>query len=867
MGAELPSGLVTFVFTDIEGSTRLFRRLADGYPPLLERHNAILRDQWSRHRGVEVKTDGDSFLVAFASAADAFAASVGAQRALSMEAWPSGATVRVRMGIHAGIAYPRGNDYVALALHQAARVVGAAVGGQTLASAEAVEAAGRVDGVAVEPLGAFRLRDFDGPARLHRLTAPGLGALGAAVVRAVPADGHNLVMPLTSFVGREAERDDVRALLAERRIVTIAAPGGMGKTRLAIEVGVSVAPAWADGVWMVELAPLSDPHLVPSAIAHAVGVSAGGDDEWEATLEHLRDRSTLIILDNCEHLLAAAAAAALDLVTRCRGVGVLATSRELLGVRGEVVWRLPALPVVTDSLNLFVDRAQSIDPQLDVAAFDEIVVHEICAQLDGMPLAIELAAARAGVISLTEIRDGLRKGFKLLRTRDSTVPERQRTMRGLLDWSVALLAPDEKTALSRLAVFAGTFDVTSAAAAIAQGGTQDDEVPELVWSLADKSLVVVERATGASRYRLLDTVRAYAAELLEEAAEAESTRLALATWFLDRYPFPGDSTPDRLADFSLELESVVALIEPLLEDGRSEEAHFLAMLWADHQMNTRGHVRPTLALLRQVIGRSTRPTTGLARIHILAAGLAGTTGDGDAARTHLREADALVEVLGSEDACGRIPLARGHARQARRDGSPDALRRAVSLMRGELSIAPDASDRIDSMMMLAGLLNGLDDDEGVALMADIVDAARVRDDLSLLTAALSESAELWLRRGDVGAAAGYQKEALHLGLELGSQVLVSFSMIIAARIVEPRGDVVHAVQLHGAADVLLDEVGFQLLPDDREMSDSMLDHARGELGDQRFESETLAGRAMSLDDAIRLTDALLEQAIHDVAET
>jgi hypothetical protein len=493
------------------------------------------------------------------------------------------------------------------------------------------------------------------------------------------------------------------------------------------------------------------------------------------------------------------------------------------------------------------------------------VVRDICELLDGMPLAIELAAARAGVLSLRDIRDGLRKGFALLRTRDSTVPERQRTMRGLLDWSVALLAPDERTALGRLAVFAGTFDVTSAAAAVARSGIQPDDVSELVWSLADKSLVVVERATGATRYRLLDTVRAHSTEHLQDTVDAATTRLALASWFIERYPFPDDGTPDRLAAFSLELESVVALIMPLLDDGRSEEAQLLTMLWADHVTSTRGLVRSPLGLLRQVIDRSTRPTTGLARIHILAAGLAGAADDADSARAHLRAADALVELLGDEDACGRIPLARGHARQARRDGSADALRGAVALMRTELAAAPHAKDRIESMLMLAGLLEGLGDDEAVELMAAIVDAARARGDQLLLTSALAESAEMWLRRGNIRAAARYQKEALHLGLELGIQILTSFSMIIAARIIEPEGDPVHAVRLHAAADVLLDEIGFRLLPDDRALSEWMLDHARAELGDETFGRERLAGRTMSLDEAVRLTDVLLEQAIHDGA--
>jgi predicted ATPase len=858
VATALPSGLVTFVLTDIEGSTHLFRQLGELYPPLLERHNYLLRDVWAAHRGAEVGTEGDAFLVAFASAADAFAACAAGQRALAAERWPSDASIRVRMGVHTGIAFPRDGDYIALVIHQAARVVAAAVGGQTLATTAANDEAGAVPGVVVESLGAFRLRDFDGPAQLHELHAAELPALGATVVRAMPAEGHNLVPPLTSFVGREDNLAGLQAALEPGRLVTIVGPGGMGKTRLAIEVGLRAAPAWRDGVWMVDLSPLTDPGLVPTAVARSIGLSAGNDD-WSAVINHLQQRSAVIILDNCEHLLHACEQAAAELVGRCSDSAVLATSREPLAVRGEVVWRLPPLPLVDASLQLFLERAQTIEPSLVVNDEEREIALDICRQLDGMPLAIELAAARVGVLSLAEIRTGLQQRFRLLKSRASIVPERQRTLRGLLDWSFALLTPEEQLTLRRLAVFAGSFDVASAAAAVHRDDIDDDDVPELVWSLADKSLLAVERTAGSSRYRLLDTVRAYAAMRLDETTDAPSTRLALAEWYLDHFRFERCGNRDWLAAFSVEFDSVTALIEPLLLDDRVDEAHYLTMLAALYEANT-GRWRMALELARRVAAHSTRSTPGLARIQILIASLGGA-GDPDTDVTaHLDSAAAIIERFGGDDRWGHIPLARGVARYAERVGTADALRNAEKKLRADLEAAPDESDRILSLFMLAGLLNALDDDGGAEMLTQVIERARSIDDDSTLLSALGEMAELELRRGDARASAGLQRDALFLALEIGDHVMTAFSMIIAARISEPQGRGEQAVQLHSAAEALLEEAGFRLLPPDQALSTRMLTAARRRLGADGFASAMAAGRLMELSDAIRMTDTVLQHA-------
>ena len=283
----LPSGLVTFLFTDIEGSTKLFRRLGDAYPPLLEEHNAVLREVWAAYAGVEVKTVGDSFLVAFDSAADALAAAVAAQDAITRHPWPAEATIRVRIGVHTGMAFPHEGDYIALALHQASRVVAAANGGFVLASDEAVVAAGETASVTIDRVGSFRLRDFEQPVTLSAVGARGSRMPHHVPVRAVPAHGHNLVAPTTTFVGREDAIEELVGRVGAGRLVTIVGPGGMGKTRLAVELGLRVAHEWADGVWIADLSKATNGRLVAAAVADAIGVSGGDRDDRTVVLEHL----------------------------------------------------------------------------------------------------------------------------------------------------------------------------------------------------------------------------------------------------------------------------------------------------------------------------------------------------------------------------------------------------------------------------------------------------------------------------------------------------------------------------------------------------------------------------------------------------
>src|SRR3954449_4129622 len=599
MGGDhgLPSGVVSFVFTDVEGSTRLLRELGDRYGELIDIHHALLRAAWAAHRGHELNTEGDAFAVVFADASDAVAAAVDAQRELAAAAWPTAMPVRVRVGIHTGYARPRGATYLALALHQAARIVDAAHGGQVLVSGEtAARATALPAGARLERLGRFRVRDFDDPPELFRVVGAGMAQRDTAP-RVRPAEGHNVVRPSTSFEDREDDRGALVELARPGSATTIVgsggagktgltggnplqvqAPGddggagGAGKTRLAVETTLELAAAWDDGAWFVDLAPLSSGQVVPQAIAEAVGAkSLPGVDPWIDVLEHLRPRRALVVLDNCEHLTESACQRVAELLEACPRVGVLATSRTPLGLRAERVYRLDPLPcgdVDSPAARLFRDRAAARE------SHDDGSVVQLCAELDGLPLAIELAAARTTALSPRDILERLRRSPSVLQSRDQSLPERQRTLARLLDWSYDLLVPDARTVLRRLSVFAGSFDLETAELVCAGDGLARADVAELFFTLIDSSLVSADAAAGTSRYRLLRTVRAYAAQRIG-AEDHAATLGRLADRYLDRLGPPQATGRRWVGAVALELDNLRHVIAELPDDATAQ-----ALAWS-----------------------------------------------------------------------------------------------------------------------------------------------------------------------------------------------------------------------------------------------------------------------------------------------
>ena len=539
---RLPLGTATFLFTDIEGSTALLSRLGtEKYADVLDKHHRVIRKSLTVHAGVEVDTQGDAFFAVFASPSRCAAAAISIQQSLASTAWPGGEQVRVRIGLHHGEAAETANGPVGYDVHRAARIAAVAHGGQILVSETA--AALLRDSLAASAelldLGPQRLKDMGRPEHIFQLVAEGL-TRQFPPLRTLnnPALANNLPEQASRFIGRERELAQVRSLLESSRVLTLTGPGGSGKTRLALQLAADLLDGSGDGVWLVELAGIADEAGVVPAIAETLHVSVQQSRPLiESLVDALAPLRMLIVLDNCEHLVEACANAVDTLVRRCPGVQLLCTSREPLGVTGEAIYRVPSLSLPddddqelagSDAVALFLDRAiaQGVAEVLDDDALP--LLASVCRRLDGMPLAIELAAARLRTLSLSDIFDRLDQRFRLLTGGSRGALPRQQTLRATVDWSYSLLDRAEQTVLRRLSVFVDGFDLTAAEGVVGFDDIGALDVAELVASLVDKSLVIAEPSGPSYRYRLLETIRQFAAERMVEAGDGEATAAATA---------------------------------------------------------------------------------------------------------------------------------------------------------------------------------------------------------------------------------------------------------------------------------------------------------------------------------------------------
>ncbi len=545
---ELPTGTVTFLFTDLEGSTRLWEEHPDAMQGALARHDEILRDAIAAHNGHVVKTTGDGVHAAFGRPLDAVDVAVEAQLALDSVEWATPEPLRVRMGIHTGAADLRDGDYYGTSLNRAARLMSAAHGGQivvSLATEELVRDDLR-DGAALDDLGEHGLRDLARPERVFQVTHPSLPREFSRL-RSLDAFPGNLPAQVTSFVGREADLTAVANALGAARLVTLTGVGGVGKTRLALQAAAEVLPRFPDGAWLCELAAAEDPETMEQVVAAALGVAPRPGISLEASIyDALRVKRLLVVLDNCEHLLDPAGRLAEGLLQECPHVTVLATSREVLSVGGEHVVGLRSLPVpdatasvdavaASDSVRLFVERARAAKSGFAVDATNAAPIAEVCRRLDGIPLALELTSARVAAMSPGEIAGRLDERFRLLRGGRRTAMERQQTLRATVDWSYSLLTETERAVFGRLGVFSGTVDAVAAEAVTTGGEVEDWDVLDALASLVAKSMLVAdEDVDGNTRYQMLETLRAYARERLDEAAESDVWRRRHAEHYATR---------------------------------------------------------------------------------------------------------------------------------------------------------------------------------------------------------------------------------------------------------------------------------------------------------------------------------------------
>ena len=529
----LPTGTVTFLFTDIERSTELLEQTGDRYPELLSQHRQLLRSSWDDRGGHEFGTQGDSFFVVFDQAKEAVHSALGAQLALAQHDWPDGRQVRVRMGLHTGEPALTGEGYVGIDVHRVARICSAGNGGQVLISRATRELLGEdlPDGASLRDLGEHRLRGLTQPQRIYQLLAPGL-ATDFPPLRTVDRGPETLPIQPTALVGREEEIEEAWKLLRapDVRLLTLTGPGGTGKTRLALQVATELAVEFTDGVAWVELATLSDPKLVPATIAHALDLGERAEEVVPTLKDHMRSRRLLLVLDNFEQVIGAAPLL-VDLLASAPACKALVTSRTALDVSIEQELPVPPLSQY-ESVALFAARARSANRDFRLTPEITPAVTEICIRLDGLPLAIELAAARTRSLSPQAILARLDQRLALLTGGARDLPDRQRTLRGAIDWSYRLLTEGEQVLLSRSGVFVGGFSLEAAEHAFV-GIEGPDEILDGLDSLVAKSLLrPVEGVDGEPRFHMLETIRDYALERLEEMGQTAPMQLCHASYFL-----------------------------------------------------------------------------------------------------------------------------------------------------------------------------------------------------------------------------------------------------------------------------------------------------------------------------------------------
>jgi predicted ATPase/class 3 adenylate cyclase len=663
---DLPTGTVTFLFTDIEGSTGLLQALGARYAAVLDEHAAIIRRAVSGSRGIEVSTHGDAFFAVFRSPPGAVGAAVAAQQGLAGHDWSPGPPVRVRMGVHTGEGILGGDDYAGIDVHRAARVADAAHGGQVLlsdATRGLVQHALPV-GTSLRDLGVHRLRGIAGPERLHELVIEGLPADFPAP-RTLDARPSNLPLQLTSFVGREEEIAEVERLLGRTRLLTLTGPGGSGKSRLALRVAAELLPRYRDGSCFVDLSPVTDPALVPAAVANALGVpESAGRPILDGVKDHLRHRELLQVVDNFEQV-AEAGPVIEELLTAAPKLRALVTSRVVLSLRGEQEYPVPPLHVPdperlprdlsalneVEAVRLFAERAQAASPRFALTEQNAPIVAEITARLDGLPLAIELAATRTKVLTPEQILSRLRRRLSILTSGSPSVPARQRTLRAAIAWSYDLLDPAERRLFARLSVFTGGWVFESAEAVCDPEELGLDALDGLT-SLVDKSLVQRTEPPGhPSRFSMLETIREFGHEQLEAGGDLELVRRRHAGHFLrlaeEAEPqLTGQDQGTWLDRCDQEHANIRAALRWAVETGDAGRAQSAAgALWRFWQQ--RGHLAEGRRWLEEVLampsGRA--PTASRAKALAGAGGIAWWS-DREASRGFYGEALAIERELG-----------------------------------------------------------------------------------------------------------------------------------------------------------------------------------------------------------------------------
>jgi predicted ATPase/class 3 adenylate cyclase len=812
---SLPHGTVTFLFADIEGSTRLLRELGDAYADTLLGYRRVLREEFARHGGVEVDTQGDAFFVAFQTASDGLAAAAAAREALA------DGPVRVRMGLHTGEPTVTDEGYVGIDVHRAARIAAAGHGGQILLSQSTRDLVG---GERLRDLGVHRLKDLAAPERLYQL-----GDDEFPPPKSV--EQTNLPVQPTPFVGRERELAEVLALLDSHRVVTLTGPGGAGKTRLALQAAAESVERYGDGVWFVSLAAVGDPELIEPTIARVVG---GPDDLHE----FLAGKRTLLVLDNLEQLLPGAA----DIVAALNA-RIVATSRSRLNITAEQEFPVPTLPI-DDAAALFTQRARQLDPRFEPDA----AVREIAERLDGLPLALELAAARVKVLTPGQILERLGRSLELLTSGAHDAPERHRTLRGTLEWSYRLLSPDEQRLFARLAVFAASFELDAAE------GVCSAKL-DVLQSLVEKSLL---RHGEDGRFLMLVTVKELALEKLCELSEASSVRRRHDEYFLgvaeelDQRERPSgmrDLSAESLNRFGRELPAFRAALTGLLEDGRRVDVLRLgAALWR-FWLN-RAQYRDAGAWLESAPVDDAALPLDVRAAALAAAGAIAyyVHDDVDAAEAFWREGLELRRVQDDPHELGTALSQLASVAWRRRDFDTAIAFHEQSIPLFEQ--AGEEGSRLNELHFLGEAYRDRGDfEEGERLLEQTVARARELGFDQQLTSTLHSLGDLALDRSDPETALRWFAEALAYAVETGSRRVQVYCVAGIACALLQGGDDRAAARLWAIAEDQERRLGFRMILNERQRYEQLISGARERLG-AAYEAERHAGAGLALEQAV-----------------
>ncbi|HTP47869.1 MAG TPA: tetratricopeptide repeat protein [Casimicrobiaceae bacterium] len=867
---QAPARVVTFLFTDIEGSTRLWEEQPARMQPALARHDAIARAAVKQHHGSVVKMSGDGLHAAFEDPLDALAATLELQLALIDPEHTAGIALRVRCGLHAGVDERRDNDFFGPSVNRAARIMSAAHGGQVLVSQTvAVLVKDRLpEGVTLRDLGAARLRDLERPEHLFQVAHAQLRS-EFPPLRSLEATPNNLPQQLTSFIGRERELGEATNLLTKTRLLTLVGTGGIGKTRLSLQLAAEAMVDFPDGVWFVELAPLTEGERVAQAVASALGVKEEpGEAVIDALLRHLKNRRLLIVLDNCEHLTSACAELARHMLEAAPQLKLVASTREHLRTAGEYTYVVPPLSLPHDNevghsltqfgaVKLFAERAAAAQPTFEVSSENEASVLEICRRLDGIPLAIELAAARVRTLSVGAIAERLNDRFRLLASGDRAVLPRQQTLRALIDWSYDLLSDPERIVLRRLAVFAGGWTLEAAETVASGEDLPECEVFDLLAHLVEKSLVIVDATR--ERYRLLDTIRQYAEERLGQEGETDAVHnrhLAFYLAFAEkaRPELSGPRQAAWLTILDAERENLLAAHSWCgAAAGRGDAdlrlVHAIKLYWIHRGLLNTGH-----SITLEALGRLSVRKPGILRCRTLfdVGQLCYFMGRYREAQSYLGESLSLARELGDKVMLAMIQQPLGLSWQATGDTSAAKkyLEEALSLARemGHKRETAAAMNALAQLHRTEGRL-GISEplyEEAVVLMREL-------DDRESIAVGLLNLAMVSVAQGKYIRARALLLEALGIAEEVGSKPTGQSVLEVSAGLAASVEDWENAAWFYGAAEGQMEKTGLRREPADEAFLAPLIARTSAVIGAHPFAAAAVTGRGASYTEAMKKT--------------